>query len=162
MAQTTPVSLSPFCPALVAALALLLSLAACSDPNTVRLEDFGTRDITLPGGQVIHAEIASTQQQVQRGLMFRTSLAPDRGMLFMFSKEERQTFWMFQTLIPLDIIWMDSNKRIVEVSTDTPPCKTEAARCPTYGGHEPALFVLELAAGSVARYHLKTGDAIRF
>jgi uncharacterized membrane protein (UPF0127 family) len=150
---------SPFC---LAALALLFTLAACSDPNTVRLEDYGTRDVTLPGGQVIRAEVASTQQQVERGLMFRTSLAPDRGMLFLFSKEEPLTFWMFQTLIPLDIIWMDSNRHIVEISPDTPPCKTEAAECPNYGGHVPALFVLELAAGSVAKHHLKTGDVIRF
>ena len=147
----------------LALLALLFSLAACSDPNTVRLEDFGTRDVTLPGGQVIRAEIASTQAQVQHGLMFRTSLAPDRGMLFLFSKEEALTFWMFQTLIPLDIIWMDSNKHIVEISANTPPCKAASSgQCPVYGGHEPALFVLELNAGLVARYHLKTGDVIRF
>jgi uncharacterized membrane protein (UPF0127 family) len=148
--------------AILAVFALLFSLAACSDANTVKLEDFGTRDVTLPGGQVIHAEIASTQPQVERGLMFRTTLAPDRGMLFLFPKEDSYTFWMFQTLIPLDMIWMDSNRRIVEMSTNTPPCKTEAAQCPSYGGHEPALFVLELNAGSAARFHLKTGDVIRF
>jgi len=141
---------------------VLLSLAACSDPNTVKLEDYGTRDVTLPGGQLIHAEVASTQSQMQRGLMFRTSLTPDRGMLFLFAKEDSHTFWMFQTLIPLDMIWMDSNNRIVEISENTPPCKTEAAQCPSYGGHEPALFVLELSGGSVARYHLKTGQVIRF
>jgi uncharacterized protein len=139
-----------------------LLLAACHDPNTVKLEDFGTREVTLPGGKVIRAEIASTQAQVEHGLMFRTSLAPDRGMLFVFSKEEALTFWMFQTLIPLDMIWMDSNKHIVEISENTPPCKTEAAQCPQYGGHEPALFVLELNAGSVAKYHLKTGDVLQF
>jgi uncharacterized protein len=142
--------------------AALCWLAACKDPDTIKLEDFGTRDITLPGGQVIHAEIASTQAQVERGLMFRSSMAQDRGMLFLFSKEEALTFWMFQTLIPLDMIWMDSNKRIVEIAENAQPCKTESAQCPQYGGHEPALFVLELNAGSVAKYHLKTGDAIRF
>jgi uncharacterized membrane protein (UPF0127 family) len=146
----------------VIAFVLMLSPAACGDPDTVRLEDYGTRDVTLPRGELIHAEVASTQPQVQKGLMFRKSLAPDRGMLFLFSKEDSLQFWMFQTLIPLDIIWMDSDKKIVEISADTPPCKTEASQCPQYGGHEPALFVLELPAGSVARYHLQTGQTIRF
>ena len=141
---------------------MLFSLAACSDPNTVKLDDFYTREVTLPGDVVIHAEIASTQAQVERGLMFRKSLAPDHGMLFIFSKEERLNFWMFQTLIPLDIIWMDSTKHIVDISENTPPCKTEASQCPTYGGRDPALFVLELPAGSVARYHLKLGNVLRF
>lgn len=144
------------------AFVLMLSLAACGDPDTVKLEDYGTRNVTLPGGELIHAEVASTQPQVQKGLMFRTSLAPDRGMLFLFSKEDSLPFWMFQTLIPLDIIWMDSDKKIVEISADTPPCKTEASQCPQYGGNQPALFVLELPAGSVARYHLRTGQTIRF
>jgi uncharacterized membrane protein (UPF0127 family) len=146
----------------VAVSALVFSLAACSDPNTVKLEDFNTRDVGLPGGQTIHAEVVSTQQQVEKGLMFRTSLAPDRGMLFLFSKEGPQSFWMFQTLIPLDMIWMDSNKRIVEIAANATPCKTEASQCPTYGGHEPSLFVLEVPAGSAARYHLKVGDVLRF
>jgi uncharacterized membrane protein (UPF0127 family) len=146
----------------VIAFVSMLSSAACGDPDTVKLEDYGTRDVTLPGGELIHAEVASTQAQVQKGLMFRTSLAPDRGMLFLFSKEDSLQFWMFQTLIPLDIIWIDSDKKIVEISADTPPCKTEASQCPQYGGHEPALFVLELPAGSVARYHLQTGQTIRF
>lgn len=147
----------------VPALALLLSLAACGDPNTAKLDDYFTRDVTLPHGDVIHAEVASTQAQVEKGLMFRTSLAPDHGMLFLFSNEERLTFWMFQTLIPLDIVWMDSNKRIVDISANTPPCKAATSdQCPVYGGHEPSLFVLELPAGAVAKYHLKTGDVIRF
>ena len=144
------------------ALALLCALTACGDSDTVKLEDYGTRDVTLPGGELIHAEVASTQPQVQKGLMFRTSLAPDRGMLFLFSKEDSLQFWMFQTLIPLDIVWMDSDKKIVEISADTPPCKTEASQCPQYGGHEPSLFVLELPAGSVSRYHLRTVQTIRF
>lgn len=149
-------------PSAVALGALLFSLAACSDPNTVKLEDYNTRDVTLPGGEAIHAEVVSTQAQVEKGLMFRTSLAPDRGMLFLFSKEGPQTFWMYQTLIPLDIIWMDSNKRMVEIVTGAPPCRTEAAQCPNFGGNAPSLFVLEVPAGSVARYHLKVGDVIRF
>jgi len=58
---------------------------------------------------------------------------------------------MFQVKIPLDIIWMDSNRRIVEISGDTPSCQTKASQCPTYGGREMAQFVLELAGGEAQR-----------
>ena len=144
------------------ALALLCALTACGDSDTVKLEDYGTRDVTLPGGELIHAEVASTQPQVQKGLMFRTSLAPDRGMLFLFSKEDSLQFWMFQTLIPLDIVWMDASRCIVEISPDTPPCKTKASLCADYGGHQTAQFVLELGGGEARRLGLTVGQTLEF
>ncbi len=69
---------------------------------------------------------------------------------------------MYQVRIPLDMIWMDSDHRIVEISADTPPCNTARDLCPTYGGHARAQFVLELAGGMAAKYGLKTGDRIEF
>ena len=60
-------------------------------------------------------ETMITDFEVLRGMMFRTSLAPDRGMLFVHPKPEHYTYWMYQTLIPLDIIWLDSNRDIVEM-----------------------------------------------
>ena len=147
--------LAPLC-------ALLCVGAACGHSDRTTLADLAVRDVTLPGGQLIHAELAITPAQQQRGLMFRTSLAPDRGMLFVFQQEDKIPFWMFQTLIPLDMIWMDSHRRIVEISADTPPCKTDESQCPNYGGHEPAQFVLELNAGAAAKYHLKIGDELSF
>jgi len=146
----------------VAVSGLLALLAACGASHTATMADIATRDVTMPGGQVVHAEMAVTDAQRQRGLMFRTSLAPDRGMLFVFEQEGNYPFWMFQTLIPLDIIWMDSGRRIVEISADTPPCKTDESQCPNYGGHEPAQFVLELTGGAAAKLHLKVGDRISF
>jgi len=147
----------------LAAVCLLLSaVVACSHPHQATLADLSLRDITLPGGQVIHAELATTPAEMQRGLMFRTSLAPDRGMLFVFQQEDKTPFWMFQTLIPLDIIWMDSQRRIVEISADTPPCRTGESQCPSYGGHQTAQFVLELNGGAAAKYHLKIGDELSF
>jgi len=148
--------------AILAVFALLFSLAACSDANTVKLEDFGTRDVTLPGGQVIHAEIASTQPQVEHGLMFRTSLAPDRGMLFMHREAGEYPYWMYQVRIPLDMIWMDPERRVVEIAAAAQPCKTEPGQCPTYGGHRRAQYVLELAGGMAAKYGIKTGDTLEF
>jgi hypothetical protein len=99
---------------------------------------------------------------MQRGMMFRDSLAPDRGMLFVHGTPGRYAYWMFQCLIPLDIIWMNADRKIVEISADTPPCHGEASTCPNYGGHQSSLYVLELGGGMARRYGLKLGDRIAF
>jgi hypothetical protein len=95
-------------------------------------------------------------------MMFRESLAPDRGMLFVHTSSGRYSYWMFQCLIPLDIVWLDAAKRIVEISANTPPCKGGAKSCPSYGGNYDALYVLEIAGGMARKYGLDTGDSIRF
>jgi len=119
--------------------------------------------VTLPDGAVIRAELAATPADQQRGLMHRTRLASDRGMLFVFPEAVRRPFWMYSTLIPLDIIWMDTNHSIVFISANTPPCPPEkGTNCPNYGGSQPARYVLELAAGAGAGHGLKVGDRLRF
>jgi uncharacterized membrane protein (UPF0127 family) len=141
---------------------VLAVLCGCGDkPATV--EDLNTRDVTLPGGQVIHVETAMDTQTMMKGLMFRTSLAPDRGMLFVYKAPTTgASFWMYQTLIPLDIIWMDSSRRVVEMAENVPPCKTQASKCPSYGGHEPSQFVLEIAGGMAKKYGIKPGEYLNF
>ncbi len=150
------------------AILCLVSLAACSSSPTEGKGDEGgtqlaTMPVTLPNGKTIRAELATDPASQERGLMYRTSLAPDRGMLFVFGEAGNYPFWMYHTLIPLDIIWMDSNRTVVYISADTPPCRSEKAEeCPNYGGGERAQFVLELAAGQAAANGLKTGDRLRF
>ncbi len=135
-------------------------LAGCSSQRAPQGDNLLT--VTLPDGRQIVAEVMTSSADLMRGMMFRDALAPDRGMLFVHPSPGKYSYWMFQCLIPLDIIWMDTEKRIVEVSADTPPCKTDAKNCPSYGGHQEAQFVLELAGGMAAKYGLKTGDTIRF
>jgi uncharacterized protein (TIGR03437 family) len=119
--------------------------------------------IRLPDGQAILAEIAATNPEQERGLMSRTQLAPDRGMLFLFDRPGFYAFWMFQTLIPLDIIWLDANRRIVFLSANTPPCQNANSQtCPVYGGQQAAQYVLEIAAGAAARHRLQLGDRLDF
>ena len=139
--------------------ALCLTLAGCSREQPLPL---GMQWVTLPGGQKIRAEVLVRSDDMVRGMMFRDSLAPDHGMLFVHPNPARHAYWMFQCLIPLDIIWMDANRKIVEISADTPPCRTEAASCPSYGGHFDSLYVLELAGGMARKYGLKLGDTITF
>ena len=84
-------------------------------------------------------------------------------MIFLFPDESPRGFWMYNTLIPLDIIWMDSDRRIVFISAHTPPCKSpNQAECPNYGRGFPAQYVLELAAGQAAARSLKVGDRLTF
>lgn len=98
-----------------------------------------------------------------RGMMFRDSLAPDRGMLFIHGAPGKYSYWMYQVRIPLDIIWIAPNHGIVEISADTPPCPSKSASaCPSFGGQQTAVYVLELAGGSARKYSLKVGDTISF
>ena len=101
-------------------------------------------------------------EDMARGMMFRDLLPPDRGMLFVHPAAGRYRYWMFQVSVPLDIIWLDARRRIVEISPDTPPCQAQARDCPSYGGNADSQYVLELAGGMAARYGLKLGDVLGF
>src|SRR5271157_5966362 len=103
-------------------------LAGCS--STASYADLSTRDVTLPGGQVIRAESMTTKVDMLRGMQFRTSLAEDRGMLFIHGTTGLYPYWMYQVEIPLDMIWMDTGRQIVEIAERVPPCKTAASQCP--------------------------------
>ena len=116
----------------------------------------------LPDGVRIDAETKLTPEGQAQGMMFRTSLPEDQGMLFIHGTVEKRGYWMFQCEIPLDIIWMDRDRHIVEISADTPPCREIADKCPSYGGSVPSLYVLELAAGMAKKHNLKLGDTLRF
>jgi hypothetical protein len=119
--------------------------------------------VTYPDGAIIRAEVAMNILDQARGLMFREELPPSAGMLFVFLEEGERSFWMHRTKIALDIIWMDANREIVEISADTPPCPSDMREaCPNYGGNVPAQFVLEVAAGQAAAHGLKLGDRLRF
>ncbi len=144
-----------------ALLLLALALAGCGS-KPAALDDYGTRLVTLPGGQQVRAETMIDPRDQARGMMFRDSLAADRGMLFLHRELGNYPYWMYQVRIPLDMIWMNSDHRVVEIAADVPPCKTDSAHCPTYGGHFRAQYVLELAGGMAAKYGIKAGDTLEF
>lgn len=153
--------------AVFATAALLWS--ACSGASTTVGEgpsgldpSHPTTTITLPDGAEIKAELAVTRDAQSQGMMFRANLRPGEGMLFPFEEMAPRAFWMFQTLVPLDIIWLDDNKRIVEISANSPPCRTVPDDCPTYGGSAHSTYVLELAAGQAAAHKLTVGSQLEF
>jgi len=140
---------------------VLLAGLGCG-PKPVTVEEFGTRLVTLPGGQQIRAEVMVRPEDMARGMMFREELPPGRGMLFVHPRPGQYSYWMYQVKVPLDIIWLDSNRRIVEISANTPPCHSAASECPSYGGAQESQFTLELAGGMAARYGLKVGATLTF
>jgi uncharacterized membrane protein (UPF0127 family) len=116
--------------------------------------------IFFPDGNSITAELALTDQERMQGLMFRTGLSEDQGMLFVFAEERIYPFWMKNMKFAIDIIWLDSQKRIVHIERSVPPCKKEP--CPSYSPDLSALYVLELRAGSVDERKLKLHDQLEF
>jgi uncharacterized membrane protein (UPF0127 family) len=108
-------------------------------------------------GQQIMLEVARTPQQQAMGLMYRTSLAPDRGMLFAFVPPQPVNFWMKNTLIPLDMVFLRDGQ-VKAIAENVPPCTTEP--CPTYGSKVAIDQVIELRGGRAAELGLKVGDRV--
>ncbi|WP_455244298.1 DUF192 domain-containing protein [Petrachloros mirabilis] len=144
-------------PCLTSALfSICLLIPACSHAEDKLVQ------VRLPGGVIIHAEIADTQLKRAEGLMYRDHLAKDRGMLFMFDQAQLWTFWMKNTKIPLDIIWMNENKQIIHIARNVPICTRTDDSCPQYQPNDPATFVLELGGGEADRLKLEKGTKLKF
>jgi len=115
--------------------------------------------VVLPSGAVYAVELARTPEEQAQGLMFRESLPERSGMIFLFSDARPHQFWMKNTMIPLDIVWLDGSGRVLFVSANTPPCRADP--CPNYGPEVPAAVVLEIAGGMAAKESVVVGSTIR-
>ena len=105
-------------------------------------------------------EVALKNEERQRGLMFREFLGEKEGMLFIFEKEGIYPFWMKNTLLPLDIIWINESKEVVFISKNNQPCIENNCNLITPG--KKAKYVLELNAGTADKINLKAGDKLIF
>ena len=134
-------------------LAVLLVAASCGGgggPQAV---------ITTGSGQVtVHVEIADTAAERERGLMGRTELAADRGMVFLFPQGSTSPFWMKDTLIPLSIAFYARGGRILRI-LDMTPCTRDP--CPLYNPHVVYRGALEVNRGAFARWGVQAGDVLR-
>ena len=90
--------------------------------------------------------------------MKRRSIPRNGGMIFTYSEPQRLAFWMKDTLIPLDIIYLDQHMRVTNIYAEVPPCRIQ--RCPNYGSDGDAQYVIELKAGTAAQVGLKPGDVV--
>ncbi len=116
--------------------------------------------VFLPDGMAVTAELAVTDEERQLGLMHREKIEPDQAMLFIFEEKGQHSFWMRNMKFPLDILWLDAEKRIVHIGRNIPPCPR--LPCPSYSPEIPALYVLELKAGSADAHQLKMFDRLEF
>ena len=150
--------------ALAAAIAAIVLLACGVNNSTTPAAQApppatGPR-VIFPDKFVVHIETAADEPTRAQGLMYRDQLAPDRGMLFFFAQSGDYPFWMKNTLIPLDMIWIDDQRRIVHVAPNVQPCRADP--CPSVPAGGNARYVLEVAAGVAARHGLANGQTLRF
>ncbi|KAF6248007.1 hypothetical protein C6990_00755 [Nitrosopumilus sp. b3] len=107
---------------------------------------------------LVEAEIADELQEQIKGLMFRQDLDWGNGMLFVYESEKKRSFWMENTLIPLDMLFIDTDFRIIDIKENVQPCKTET--CPSYPSKLPSKYVLEVNAGFVMMNNIEIGDSV--
>jgi uncharacterized membrane protein (UPF0127 family) len=144
---------------------LLASLAAaltglCRFSHGAELQQFPTAELTIvseSGSHRFKVEVAETPGQMEQGLMFRTSLAPDAGMLFIYPRPTVATMWMRNTLIPLDMLFVDARGRIVNIHERAVPQALDVI-----SAAEPVRAVIELNGGTVARLVIEPGDRVLY
>jgi uncharacterized protein len=122
------------------------------------LETFGTSELTIQtaaGPQKFSIELALTDAQMEQGLMFRRSMAPDAGMLFDFKQPTPVTMWMKNTVIPLDMLFLDTSGKIIDIHERAVPYSTDIIASTV-----PARYVIELNGGTVARLGIRLGDKV--
>lgn len=143
---------------LLLAMPALLVAAGCSHSTQPRTR--GEPEVILQtraGEEHVKVEIARTDPERQRGLMFRQSLAPGRGMIFLFERPQKLKFWMKNTYIPLDMIFIGADKRVVYVEENAEPL-TLSER----GPDEDTQFVLEVPGGWARAHGVERGVPVRF
>jgi len=116
--------------------------------------------LKLPSGKVLQTEVMVSDEDRQMGLMFRPSLPLDHGMLFIFEQPDFHAIWMKNCKFPIDIVWLDAQRKVVHVAPKVPPCDAEP--CPVYQPLQRASFVVELSAGQAAREKAVVGSKLEF
>jgi uncharacterized protein len=123
---------------------------ACQAQPTVTIE-------SAKGDIGFQVEIVATPEKRERGLMYRRELPPDHGMLFIFPAEKVNSFWMKNTPIPLDMIFISRERKIVGIVHETVPFSLDGR---SVSG--PSQYVLEINGGLSRRYGFKAGDVVKF
>jgi uncharacterized membrane protein (UPF0127 family) len=136
---------------------LFLIIGMCTSIFSQEEKDYAF--VTLPGGTRIKAEIVDTPEERAQGLMYRDKVEENEGMLFIFEELGFYSFWMKNMKIPIDIIWLSPEGKVVYIAAKIPPCTKDP--CPSYQPYQKAQYVLELAAGKAERENLKIGSALK-
>ena len=149
------------------AVLLLVALAACRAPSAPADRPGGPDAAPAPARVVLESpsgrvstvavEVVRSEAEQARGLMFREKLGPDEGMLFVFHESTDHAFWMKNTLLPLDMIFIDERREVAGIVERATPLSTE----PRSVGR-PSRFVLEVNGGFAAAHGVRMGDRVRF
>lgn len=132
-------------------LAVVLWAAACQAQPKVIIQTQENPELTF------QVEVADTPAKRELGLQYRRDLAPNRGMIFLFPSESKHSFWMKNTPIPLDMIFIGSNRKVVGIVEQAVPFSTDSRSVPA-----ASQFVLEINGGLASRYGIKVGDSTTF
>ena len=132
-------------------IALIASVTACQAEPKVTITTKDGRTVSFV------VEIADTPSKREMGLQYRRDLAADRGMIFLFPAESQQSFWMKNTPLPLDMIFINRERKIVGIVEQTVPFSLDPRSVTA-----PSQFVLEINGGLAKRHAIKAGDAVRF
>lgn len=135
-------------------LALLVATVIALPANAAQtVVELPTTPLTI-NGHKITAEVAKTTEQVTTGLMFRFSLKPDHGMVFVFDRSEQRAFWMKNTFIPLSIAFVAPDGRILNIDDMAPQDET------THLSKGPAMYAIEMRKGWFAERGIRAGDRV--
>ena len=153
-----------------ASLAALLAVGACSRPATSPAAPAGASPlapaagprVVLPSGKAIAVEVAVTDQERAQGLMFRESLPPFAGMVFLFDGLEIRPFWMKNCHFPLDLIYATKAGTVVDVLKNVPPCAPDPSPCNSVVPGAKADTVLEVNAGVAGANGAVPGAKLKF
>jgi uncharacterized membrane protein (UPF0127 family) len=129
------------------------SLAGCGDPNGGKPQSLATISMTI-GKQTFTLEVADDDDEREIGLMYRDSMPADRGMLFIFPSEQHLNFWMKETRIPLDIIYLNENRKVVSMH------QMEPFDLRGSSSDYPARYAIELNQGVADKIGVKVGDVL--
>lgn len=130
-----------------------MPFAACAQDSSAAFYALSIH--TKDGAQIFQVEAARTPQEHEKGLMFRNTLADDKGMLFIFPERRAVSFWMKNTMIPLDMVFIDTDKRIVHIHPMAKPYDESAVP-----STKPVIAVLEILGGQAAKRGIHIGDTV--
>jgi hypothetical protein len=136
---------------------LIWGLICRSHNGSRALETPATYRVTV-GYTTVYAEAADTPAQREMGLMNRTYLNEDAGMLFIFQTQQQQGFWMKNMRFPLDVVFITADKHVLEIYASVPPCTSDP--CALYTSSAPIQYALEVNAGFAARNGIASGDPV--
>lgn len=139
-------------PVILVVLLTLSGISLFNQGQTYRIQ------IVLPDGKVLLAEVADSQEEHLLGFFMAGLLTPDLAVLFIYEDTGIKTIWSRNIQIPVDLIWLDAKRKVIQVDSNVMPCLKEP--CPDYQSDEAAMFLLQLVSGAAREHDLEKGASI--